>query len=68
MAEMNKVAIKFCPKAGLFATETLVLVQNAYGNEDLNQSNVFGWYSRFRDERELVEDEEKAVQNPLQLW
>jgi len=49
---MNRVAIKFCFKAGLSATETQVLVQKAYGNEAPNRSNVFRWYSRFRDGRE----------------
>jgi len=52
----QRVAIKFCSKAGLSATETLVLVQKAYGNEAVNRSNVFRWYSRFRDGRELLED------------
>ena len=32
----------------------------AYGNEALKQSNVFRRYSRFRDERELVEDDERG--------
>jgi hypothetical protein len=32
----QRVAIKFCFKAGLFVTEKQVLVQNAYGNEVLN--------------------------------
>jgi len=36
-------------------TETLVLVQKAYGNEALNQSNVLKWHSRFQDGRELVD-------------
>ena len=36
----QRVAIKFCFKAGLSATGTLVLVQKAYGKEDLNQSNL----------------------------
>jgi hypothetical protein len=57
---MNRVAIIFCFKAGLSATETLVLVQKAYGNEALNRSNVFRWYSRFRDGKELVEDDERG--------
>jgi hypothetical protein len=35
-------------------------VQKAYGNEALNRSNVFRWYSRFRDGRELVEDDERG--------
>jgi len=56
----QRVAIKFCFKTGLFATETLVLVQKAYGNGAVNRSNVFRWYSRFRDGRELVEDDERG--------
>jgi hypothetical protein len=35
----QRVAITFCFKAGLSATETLLLVQKAYGNEALNRSN-----------------------------
>ena len=50
----------FCFKTGLSATETLVLEQKAYGNEALNRSNVFRWYSRIRDGRELVEDDERG--------
>ena len=54
------LAITFCFKAALSATGTLVLVQKAYGNEAMIRSNVFGWYSRFRDGRVLVEDDEKG--------
>jgi hypothetical protein len=54
MAGYEHIVVKFCFKAGLFATETLVLVQKAYGNEALNRSNVFRWDSRFREERELA--------------
>jgi hypothetical protein len=53
-------AIQFCFKARPSATETLVLVQKIYGNETLNRSNVFRCYSRFRDGRELVEDDERS--------
>jgi hypothetical protein len=56
----QRVAIKFYFKAGLSAIETLVLVQKAYGNEALNRSNIFRWYSRFRDGRELVEGDERC--------
>jgi hypothetical protein len=56
----QRVAIKFCYKVGLSATVTLVLVQKAYGNEALNRSNVFRWNCRFRDGRELVEDDERG--------
>jgi hypothetical protein len=37
----QRVAIKFCLKAGLSVTEILVLVQKVYGNEALNRSNDF---------------------------
>jgi len=57
----QRVAIKFCFKAGLSATDTLLLVQKAYGNEAVNRSNVFRWCSQFRDRRELVEDDERSV-------
>jgi len=56
----QRVVIKFCSKAGLSATETLALVQKAYGNEVLKRSNVLMWYSRFRDGRELVEYDERC--------
>jgi len=56
----QRVSTKFCFKAGLSATETLLLVQKAYGNEALNRSNAFSWYSLFRDGSELVEDDERG--------
>jgi hypothetical protein len=52
--------IQFCFKACLSVTETLVLVQEGYGNEALNRSNDFRCYSRFRDGRGLVENDEKC--------
>jgi len=52
----QRVAIKFCFRA----KETLVLVQKAYGNKALNRSNCFRGYSRFREGRKLVEDDERA--------
>jgi hypothetical protein len=55
----QRIAITFRFKAGLCATETLVLVQKAYGNEAVNRSYIFRWYSRFRDGGKLVEDDER---------
>ena len=56
----HRFAIIFCFVAGISVTETLTLVQRAYGNEALNRSNVFSWYSRFRGGRKLVEDDERG--------
>ena len=49
-----------CHKTSLSATETLILVQKAYGNEALNPSNIFRWYSRFWDGMGLVENDERG--------
>jgi hypothetical protein len=38
----QRVAIKFSFKASLSATEALILVQKAYGNEALNQTFLSG--------------------------
>ena len=46
----QRAAIKCCFKAGLSVTETLVLVQKAYWNEDLNRSNVLGGILDFETE------------------
>ena len=59
----QRIAIKYCFKAGLSA---LVWVQKAYVNEAVNRSEVFRWYSWFRDRKELVEDE-VAIQNQIEM-
>ena len=35
-------------------------MQKAYGNEALGRSKLFRWYSRFRDGRQLAEDDERG--------
>jgi hypothetical protein len=40
----QRLAIKFCFKAGKSVTETLQMVNAAYGDYALSRSNVFQWY------------------------
>ena len=42
----EQICHKFCYESGLSATETLVLVQRADGNEARNRSKDFRWYSQ----------------------
>jgi len=56
----------FIFKAGLSATETLVLVQKPSRNETMKRSNICGWYSQFWDGRELVDDEGGG--HPKSTW
>jgi hypothetical protein len=53
----QRLAIKFCFKAGKSATETLQMVNAAYGDQALSCSNVFRWYGQFRDAQEDTEDD-----------
>jgi len=56
----QRLAIKFYFKAGKSATETLQMVNAAYGDQALSRPNVFQWYGRFRDGREDIEDDPRS--------
>jgi len=56
----QRLAIKFCFKAGKIATETLQTVNAAYGDQALSRSNVSRWYGRFRDGRKNIEDDPRS--------
>ena len=51
----QRLAIKFCFKAGKSATQTPQIVNAAYGDQALSRSNVFRWYGR-----EDIEDDPKS--------
>jgi hypothetical protein len=51
----QRVAIKFCFKAGKTATETVEMVHAAYGDEALTRSNIFCWYGRFCEGRKDIQ-------------
>ena len=53
----QRLAIKFSFKAGKSATETLQMVNAAYGDQALSRSNILRWYGRFHDGREDIEDD-----------
>jgi hypothetical protein len=42
------IHIKFCMKLGKSATETLVMLCEAFGEHSLNQTAVFEWHSHFK--------------------
>jgi len=46
----QRVAIKFCFKAGLSATDKRIWMQKVYGNEALNRSNLLGGNLDFETE------------------
>ena len=45
----QRVAIEFCVKLGKSPTETCNLLEQAYGDSVLKNTQVFKWHKRFRD-------------------
>lgn len=56
----QRYSIKFCVKLGNSATETLEMIEKAYGNQALSRAQVFRWHKTFREGREGVEDEQRS--------
>jgi hypothetical protein len=54
----QRVCIKFCVKLGKSATETLVMLLEAFGEHSLSQTTVFEWHSHFKADQVSVEDDE----------
>ena len=53
-------AIKFSFKLGKNATETYRMVQTAFGTSCKNQTSVFEWHKRFKEDRDSVRDDERC--------
>lgn len=56
----QRYAIKFCVKLENSATETLAMIEKAYGNDALSKAQVFRWHKTFKEGREDVEDEQRS--------
>jgi hypothetical protein len=61
---VQQYTIKFCVKLEKFSTETIAMIQKAYGKDPLSKSQVFRWHKALREGREDVEDEQR-VGHPL---
>ena len=56
----QQLAIKFCFKAAKSATDSLQMINAAYGDQALSCLNVFLWYGRFHDRWEDTEDDPRS--------
>lgn len=53
----QRICLKFCAKLGKTGTETLSMVQQAFGDSAMSRSKVFEWHKRFKEGRTLLEDD-----------
>ena len=53
----QRVCIKFCANLGKSATETLTMIQQAFGDQSLSRAQVFQRHARFKTGRTSVDNE-----------
>jgi hypothetical protein len=56
----QRFSIKFCVKLKKTATETLQMIQEAYGEDALSRNQVFQWHKKFREGRDDVHDKQRV--------
>lgn len=56
----QRYAVKYCFKPGKSASETLELINHAYGDDTFSCIRVIEWHKMFKEGRELVEDEHRV--------
>ena len=54
----QRVCIKFCASLGKSATETLQMIQQGFGDQNLSRTQVLQWHVRFKTGRISVYDDE----------
>ena len=59
----KRYAIKFCLKLGKNTTETYGMLQTAFRPSCMNQTSVFEWHKRFKEDRESVWNDERCERN-----
>ena len=57
---VQRYCIKFCQKLGNNQTETIEKIQQGFGVETLNQTQIKKWFNRFKNGRMSVESEARS--------
>lgn len=60
MSKQQRVNIWFCYLNGNSAAETYRILKNTYGDKCLSKTQVFEWHRRFKQGREVVDDNERS--------
>jgi hypothetical protein len=56
----QRVYITLCANLGKSATDTLTMIQQAFGYQMLSRTHVFQWHAQFKTVRTSVDDDEHS--------
>ena len=62
MSIEQRANIKFCFKLGKTFTETFQLMSQVYGNDCLSRGRIHDWFTRFKNGREDINDDQHVGQ------
>jgi hypothetical protein len=54
----QRVCIKFCANLGKSATETITMIQQAFGDQIVSRTQVLQWHIRLKTSRPSVDSDE----------
>ena len=56
----QRICIKFCFQLGKKSSETIQMMQNAFGNECMSKRRIKEWYNRFKGGRTSVDSDSRS--------
>ena len=56
----KRICIKFFFRLGETSTETIQMIQKAYGNECMSKTRIKEWYNRFKEGRTSVDSDSRS--------
>ena len=56
----QRICIKFCFQIGKTSSETIQLMQKAFGNECMSKTRIKEWYNRFKGGRTSVDSDSRS--------
>jgi hypothetical protein len=55
----QRYCIKFCQKLGDSKAETIQIIQQAFGDEEMGATQIKEWFNRFKDGRTLADSDQR---------
>ena len=56
----QRICIKFCFQTGKTSSETIQMMQKAFGNECMSKTRINVWYNRFKGGRTSVDSDSRS--------